>query len=128
MTQETFPGARSFLRLTLAEGLALIAEVDPSSPTYQSTGRTEAEDYAERNAAVYTCIGLALQLGYPAGVQFQTLAAHGERFPAVAYIDLPSGQVSWHLPAYAGTYDGHTNGDKAARIRVFVKRHEIDAL
>lgn len=37
----------------------------------------------------------------------------------VAYITLPQGQVSWHIPAYPEEWDGHTTEEKYRRCREF---------
>jgi hypothetical protein len=73
---------------------------------------SEQHDYAIRNAAVFTVVGMALQLGWRAGIQIDPAAPD---WP-VAFVDLPTGQVSWHLPQYAGTYDLHSTPDKYERI------------
>lgn len=104
----------SLLRLLLAEQLAYIAEVDPSNTM---TG-TESGDrtYAMRNSAVFQAMASANQLGMAVGVKVDPAdPVH----PVVAYIDLPTGQVSWHLPAYPGEYDGHKTDEKYGRIRDF---------
>lgn len=49
----------------------------------------------------------------------------------VLFIDLPTGQISWHLhkselvnfpnvPKYQGNYDGHTTEEKYERIKKFI--------
>lgn len=80
--------------------------------------RTAAEhdtDYNVRNPAIYHALALATQLGYPAGIRLDPT----EPDWPVAYIDLPTGQVSWHLPAYPGTWDGHDTPTKLARCRAY---------
>ena len=46
-------------------------------------------------------------------------------------VDLPTGQVSWHLPkqevigawpAYQGPWDGHDLDEKQKRIEAFIRR------
>jgi hypothetical protein len=38
----------------------------------------------------------------------------------VAYIALPTGQVSWHLPQFPHEWDGHSTEEKYARCRAYV--------
>lgn len=74
--------------------------------------------YSERNQVV-----AALAKLFPSGV------LHDESDPEwwIVYIDLPTGQVSWHFqtselplldafPKYEGQWDGHTTGEKYARL------------
>jgi hypothetical protein len=86
----------------LAETLALIEANDA--------------DYALREALVWQALDQALKAGYPAGV---ALDPEAPGWPVV-YIDLPTGQVSWHQPGYARPWDGHDAAEKYRRIRVFV--------
>jgi hypothetical protein len=66
--------------------------------------------YDKRNKLIFKALGLATELGYNVGVKI------GE---AVAYIDLPTGQISWHLPEYNWHWDGHTTAEKFRRIDQF---------
>lgn len=121
----------------MARLLARIAEIDPSArpmppcnqcpPGYrygdEGCGHNPPADvlaansvaFAERYELVFACIHAAIQLGYPAGV------AIDPRVPdwPVAYIELPTGQVSWHMPAHPNPYDGHSTAEKYARIAEF---------
>lgn len=40
----------------------------------------------------------------------------------VAFIELPTGQISWHLPQHPTEWDGHTTEEKFERIRRFVQK------
>lgn len=85
--------------------------------------------YAERNRCVIGLCKLAMALGFQAGI--------GEHDPddeswedewrTVVFIDLPAGQVSWHihdserglfefLPPYVGSWDGHDTATKYHRV------------
>lgn len=117
---------REFLRDLLAHQLDEIALLDPSN---DHAGPTHADKprelrYDQRNAAVFMAVAVALQIGYKAGVHHDPAAPD----LMIAYIELPSGQVSWHLPAHPIPFDLHSTADKYARIRVFVARHRVDAL
>jgi hypothetical protein len=80
--------------------------------------------YAERGQCVLALARAAKALGFPAG--FAIDPQEGPDWP-VLYIDLPSGQVSWHLTAaereaasdigpYRGTWDGHSTEEKYKRL------------
>jgi len=99
-------------------------------PTHEEVITTLLADrdavYADRNRAVQLAAALAAQLGYRVG-----LGVDRDEFDwPVLFIDLPGGQqVSWHIArgeilpgwdAYEGTWDGHTDQEKATRIRRYV--------
>jgi hypothetical protein len=85
--------------------------------------------YFERNKCVTLIAKMALALGFKAGI-----AQHDpddkdweDDWRTVIYIDLPSGQVSWHfhdshihlldgLPIYDGSWDGHSTEIKYERV------------
>lgn len=69
-------------------------------------------DYVARYPLVYRALALALDIGHAAGVRIDP----AEPDWPVVYIDLPTGQVSWHMPAFAIEYDGHTTDEKYQRI------------
>ncbi len=73
---------------------------------------TDGHDYPKRNLNVYLALAAALRCGYPAGIKVD------EREPEwpVAFIDLPTGQVSWHLPQYEKAWDGHSTAMKSERV------------
>jgi hypothetical protein len=88
-----------------------------------------SEAYFDRNQAVQALGRLAQSMGYNVGL----LDDPEEPGWPVLVIDLPTGQVSWHLPAdevlgvwgrYDGEWDGHTTGEKRERIRKFVRYYE----
>jgi len=89
--------------------------------------------YKERNQVVVALAKLAYLAGFNAG-----RAIHVDKpgeiweddWRTVVFIDLPSGQVSWHLhdseghltkdlPLYNGKYDGHTTEQKYERLSAF---------
>jgi hypothetical protein len=74
---------------------------------------------------------MAIQLGYKAGIATD-LDGH-PHYTHVVYIDLPTGQVSWHigdndmhlittLPVYNGVWDGHTTDEKYQRLSQFTRK------
>ena len=85
----------------------------------QSSGIDEA--YFDRNQAVQLLARTAWLLGWPMGVRRDP----DEPDWPVLMIDLPSGQVSWHIkadeligmwPAYPGEWDGHSLDEKRRRL------------
>lgn len=85
------------------------------------TARKDAA-YLERNQAV-----AALAKCFPSGVARTAIEGWSEDWHGCVYIDLPTGQVSWHfhdsqadlfkdLPAYTKPWDGHTTEEKYARL------------
>lgn len=106
-----------------AENLRLTARV-------AELERVRNSAYTERNQCVALIATMARLLGWNAGI-----ARHPEEdksweddWRTLAFIDLPSGQVSWHfhdsecnllsnLPVYRGTWDGHDTPEKYRRVR-----------
>lgn len=88
-------------RVQLAHTLTLIAQHDT--------------DYPIRYELVFRAIPLALAAGYPAGVALDPV----EPDWPVVYIELPDGQVSWHMPAHPVEFDGHSTEEKYRRITAY---------
>ena len=91
------------------------------SDSYQS-GSNEA--YLDRNLAVQTLAILARQQGYQTGIKKRE-----DEWP-ILYVELPIGQVSWHIPKdgiaaffpdYNGDWDGHDLREKRVRLRQFLE-------
>ena len=91
----------------------------------QSNSREDA--YFDRNQAVMALAKLAMQLGYTVG----TCEDPNEPGYDLLMIDLPTGQVSWHLPendlrdkwpSYKKPWDGHLLQEKRERIAEFIKK------
>lgn len=74
------------------------------------------QDYEPRNVLVLLALAAAATTGLPAGFRIDP----AEPDWPVAYIELPTGQVSWHMSAHATPYDGHTTPEKYERIKAFV--------
>lgn len=72
-------------------------------------------DYTPRYRLVFDAIGAALALGYAAGFRIDP----SEPEWPVAYIELPTGQVSWHLPQHPRDWDGHDTKEKHRRCREY---------
>lgn len=78
--------------------------------------------YLERNQVV-----AALASVFPSGTARTAIPGWSDDWHGCVYIDLPTGQASWHfhdshahlfahLPPYAGKWDGHTTDEKYARL------------
>lgn len=95
--------------------LEMIGDVDPSWSGHdpkQIEEHGEQETYTIRNRGVYGLLASAAQLGLPHGFGPDP----ADPGWCIAYIELPTGQISWHLPVYPGTWDGHSTDEKYARI------------
>lgn len=103
-TPQTISGER-----TLAYLLQVIHQLDPSVEDPHPHA-----DYATRNSAIYLALRQASQLGYYCGI-----GPGGDPAWPVAFIDLPTGQISWHLPGYLNGWDGHTTKEKYDRIDAY---------
>jgi hypothetical protein len=89
------------IRAELAELLALIERYDA--------------DYEARYDLVLEAVWTSRRLGYAAGFRIDPTEPE---WP-VAYIELPTGQVSWHLPQHPKPWDGHDTPEKYRRCRAY---------
>jgi hypothetical protein len=87
----------------LAEILALIERHD--------------EDYPVRYGYVLAAMALAETQGHSTGIRIDPAAPE---WPVV-YIELPTGQVSWHMPQHPVPWDGHDTAEKYRRCRAFAE-------
>ena len=80
--------------------------------------------YLDRNLAVQVMVRMALHSGYRAGIKDR------DKDWPILYVDLPIGQISWHLPSselignfpdYDGEWDGHDVGEKRGRMIQFLE-------
>jgi hypothetical protein len=78
--------------------------------------------YAERNQLVAVLARL-----FPSGIRRTAIEGWSEDWHNCVYIDLPTGQASWHyhdreaalfadLPVYTKPWDGHTSEEKYRRL------------
>lgn len=86
--------------------------------------------YEERNRVVALLASM-----FPSGTRRTAIPGWEAEWHGAVYIDLPSGQVSWHyhddhhwlfahLPAYQNVWDGHTTEEKYQRVAAEMA-HEI---
>lgn len=84
--------------------------------------------YEERNRVV-----AALARCFPSGVGRTAIEGWSDDWHGCVYIDLPTGQVSWHFhdshahlfagfPPYTGQWDGHTTEEKYERVAALRSR------
>ncbi|GAB6139082.1 hypothetical protein [Halanaerobaculum tunisiense] len=78
--------------------------------------QTDRRDYEARNKAVLQAMSSAIEKGYDAGIRMDYTKPD---FPVV-YIELPTGQVSWHLPEHKKEWDGHSTEEKYERINEYL--------
>lgn len=78
--------------------------------------RLHDADYDTRYTLVLQAVFLARVLGYQTGFRIDP---DNTDWP-VAFIELPTGQVSWHMPQHPMTWDGHSTEEKYDRIKEFI--------
>ncbi|MEJ1472138.1 MAG: hypothetical protein RPU59_13890 [Candidatus Sedimenticola sp. (ex Thyasira tokunagai)] len=85
--------------------------------------------YLERNRSIALLAKMAMALGLTAGVGQDNNEDWSPEWRNVVYIDLPTGQVSWHfherekylfeaLPTYTGKWDGTWHDEKHSRMEI----------
>lgn len=75
-------------------------------------------DYENRNGMVIDALGYARYIGISAGIRIDP----DEPEWPVVFIELPTGQVSWHVPQHDVPWDGHTTEEKYQRIKEFCEQ------
>lgn len=114
-----------------AEAYATIEQALTAHEAQNSPLSTTDAAYKERNQVV-----AALAKCFPSGVKKTVIEGWDEAWYNCVYIDLPTGQASWHfhdrdahlfdgLPPYEGEWDGHTTPEKYDRLHAL--RHAITA-
>lgn len=78
-------------------------------------------DYAER----YGYVLHAMSWAHTAGLQTGIAIDPADPDWPVVYIELPTGQVSWHMPAHPEPYDGHSTVEKYQRSRAFITQEVL---
>lgn len=107
-----------------------LEEMQPiPEPKQEIQGRDQSvpeEAYFDRNQSVQAFAMCCMRLGYHVGIK-------SDPKWSILYIDLPTGQVSWHLPnteivrkfpRYNGNWDGHDVQEKRDRLRKFIEETE----
>lgn len=113
--------------------VSVFAEAYPNAErTIDDDGATDAalRDMEARKDAAYlerNQVVAALAKCFPSGVGRTAIEGWSEDWHGVVYIDLPTGQASWHhhdsqaylfadLPPYTKPWDGHTTPEKYERL------------
>ncbi len=87
--------------------------------------------YTERNMCVALLAQYAQWFGHKVGIKQHVGEDWEDEWRNVLFIDLPTGQVSWHLhkdelvnfpdiQSYDGEWDGHTTEEKYERVKKFI--------
>lgn len=84
-------------------------------------------DYDRRYGLILEALAVAHSLGMPAGLGYDKNSGPDfDGFRAVVYIQLDTGQVSWHMPEFF-EWDGHTTEQKYERVAAYVALKRGDA-
>lgn len=105
-----------------------LERINPQKIEYVPQSKLDAV-YRERNLVAAALARLAIAQGWKAGIGNDPSVEEG--WQNVLFIDLPTGQVSWHIHSseieafsslqwYENAWDGHTVMEKNARLFEFV--------
>lgn len=120
---------RSFRDLMALEALREV-EADLCQGLESMRARKDGA-YLERNRVV-----AALASVFPSGLATTAIEGWSPEWHGCVYIDLPTGQVSWHfhdsqaylfegLPPYTKPWDGHDTEEKYRRVAALVQLHPL---
>lgn len=118
---------KSHLRGTAIEHLPMITKAE-ADQAVESMRLEKNGAYRERNQCVALIARMALVMGLRAGTARTAIEGWSDDWHGCVYIDLPTGQVSWHfhdsqdylfmgLPPYEGAWDGHDTFEKYLRAQ-----------
>lgn len=85
----------------------------------------QANDYDNRNRLTWQALSYAAMSGYPVGFDYDV--ERNPEYPMVAMIELPTGQVSWHMPRFPQLWDGHDTPEKYRRVREYAAMVDAEA-
>ena len=121
--------ARSAVDMLILEGFL---ERKHGKGTFVTFPKEKEQDevqkvYAERNMCIALLCRMAQALNLSLGIGKHQGENWDEEWQNVVFIDLPAGQVSWHIknselenfngiPAYHGEWDGHDQAEKYRRV------------
>lgn len=103
-------------KAALATLLELLVSLDEKAEGEEDPAE-RAQLYARRNRILLRAWMLAGTCGYPTGVGVDM-----ECDWPVLYMELPTGQVSYHIPPHSAPWDGHTKETANERIARFVDK------
>lgn len=75
------------------------------------------KDYDRRNDAVIEALYHARSAGIAAGIRFDPKESE---WPVV-FIELETGQVSWHIEQHPNAWDGHDTDKKYCRLKEYLE-------
>lgn len=75
-------------------------------------------DYDNRNKLIWSLFSAFRTLGHKVGIRIDP---QEPEWPVV-FIELPTGQVSWHVPQHDMPWDGHTTEEKYQRIKEYCEQ------
>ena len=112
-------------------GIPDVEDPDSSEDSDLSSINAETERlldvYAERNRIAQALGKMAMEMKYNVGIKNDS----EDKEYVILYIDLPTGQVSWHIPRreligkfpeYNGNWDGHQIETKIERVEEYIKK------
>jgi hypothetical protein len=111
------PRLGAVARHAAAGGLVMQSDNDARLAALLILIEAHDTDYAERYALVIDALSVARKAGCLVGFRIDP---ESPEWP-VAYIELPTGQVSWHMPQHETPWDGHDTAEKYRRCRAFVE-------
>lgn len=109
-TFDTLQQAEQYGRLAIA--LSLIQQIE----------RQPQPDYEARYNIVMDAMLAARRCGWQAGIRIDP---EEPEWPVI-YIELPTGQITWHIPQHPIPWDKHTTEEKHARIRQLLTMPEAE--
>lgn len=82
-------------------------------------------NYDVRYMLVLQALLYARKLGLQSGIDWadNNPKAVANKCRIVIYIQLPTGQISWHMPEFGVAYDDHTTEEKYDRIEQYVREY-----
>lgn len=122
MSYNSYANSKFIAAANPATILSLISRVEQAEAARADMETRKDSAYFERNQVV---AGLAKC--FPSGVARTAIEGWSEDWHGCVYINLPTGQVSWHfhdsqahlfdgLPQYDGKWDGHDTPEKYRRV------------
>lgn len=117
---------------------ALVTAIETICQALQEVEDRKDGAYLERNRCVALIARMAIAAGYTAGIARTAIEGWSEDWHGCVYVDLPTGQASWHyhdsqahlfagLPSYTGAWDGHNTPEKYRRVAAAFSTPETPA-
>lgn len=118
--------SRVISRMRLRRVLKTIYQIDPSRSNNECPNEVREQRYNRRNTLVKKAVSLATESGYKAGYVMHTpmedliSGVWEPEWSVVAIIQLPTGQISWHMDSRGIQYDGHSDSQKWDRVLEYI--------